>query len=161
MGRPRKNPDADAKVLEMLARGIDADTIAAETGLSKRTAERRIKEHKPTVNAARAPKIKTPPAADSGPPLPASADDIPADASMETLLHFRRIARVSIDAASDEGDLKLLGTLINTAGAVEDRIARRTPRPVDDPNDAPDMVALGREVAERLVKAIDLVTETM
>ena len=170
MGRPPTDlgPDADARIRARMARGESPKKIheaLAKDGLpgvSERTVARRMAALRSQVNAARAPAKPSVVAATpgpAGPPLPDSPDDIPSDASLDLLEHYRRIAKTSVEAASDEGDLKLVAQLINMAGAVEDRITRRTPRPVEDINDQPDMIALGAEVEARFLKSIDMVLE--
>ncbi len=170
MARPPKDlgPNADGLILARMAKGDSPEKVHAALvasgvkDVSVRTVARRMASLRPEANAARSPARKpvaTPPESAAGPPLPDSPDEIPADASVALLEHYRRVARAAIDAASDEGDLKLLGTLINMAGAVEDRIQRRTPRVADDPNDAPDMVRLGEDVHVRFMKAVDMVLE--
>ncbi|HXG70002.1 MAG TPA: hypothetical protein VNJ04_05235, partial [Gemmatimonadaceae bacterium] len=163
-------PDADDRIMALMSRGAspvkvhEALRAAGLPEIGVRTVARRMAALRPEVHAGRRPAVSpvaTPPEGEKGPPLPSTPDEIPADASMAILEHYRRLARASIDAASDEGDLKLVAQLINMAGALEDRIKARTPRPVEDPNDAPDMRALGGEVMERMLKAVDLVTEEM
>ncbi len=137
-------------------------SAAGITGVTVRTVARRMAALRPEANAARSPSRKAvapPPESGAGPPLPATPDEIPSDASLALLEHYRRMARAAVDAASDEGDLKLVAQLINMAGAVEDRIQRRTPRVADDPNESPDMVAMGRLVEERFLKMVDMVLE--
>lgn len=170
MARKRTNlgADADAQILARMKRGESPKKIheafAAGGGpvVSERTIARRMAELRPEVKAARASKRRAPesaPAPALGPPLPETPDEIPSDASLELLEHYRTLAKEAIDTASDLGDLKLLAQLINTAGAVEDRIQRRQPRPAEDINDQPDMVALGKLVEERFVKMVDMVLE--
>ena len=161
-------PDADARIRARMARGESPKKIHAALqadglpGVSERTIARRMAALRSEVNAGRSVSKRpvAPPARPkAGPPLPATPEDIPADASLDLLEHYRSIARSSVEAASDEGDLKLVAQLINMAGAVEDRITRRTPRPVEDINDQPDMVRLGAQVEARFLKMIDMVLE--
>ncbi len=131
-------------------------------GVSERTIARRMAALRPEVHAGRAAAARAAtgqPGAVAGPPLPATPDEIPADASLALLEHYRATAKAAVDAATDEGDLKLVAQLINMAGAVEDRIQRRTPRPVEDLNDSPDMVKLAADVEARFFKMIDMVLE--
>ncbi len=130
--------------------------------ISVRTVARRMAALRPEANAARAKTVKAvaaPPNVTAGPPLPDKPEDLPDDASMETLLFLRSVARESLEVARTDGDIKLVGQLLNSSGIVEDRIQRRTPRTPEDPNEAPDMVALGKSVEERFAKMVDMVLE--
>ncbi len=170
MARPPTDlgPNAEGMILSRMAKGDSPEKVHAylvANGIADvgvRTIARRMASLRPEVNAARAKTAKAvaaPPATGAGPPLPATPDEIPADASLALLEHYRRMAKAAVDAASDEGDLKLVAQLINMAGAVEDRIQKRTPRVAEDPNDDVDMVKLGAEVEARFLKMVDMVLE--
>ncbi len=95
----------------------------------------------------------------AAPPLPASSEDIPEGTDLDTLQHWIDIAKVEGAAARTEGDRQALAQMGRLAASliVEKRKAT-VPEP-PDPNDAPDMVRLGAEMPERLVRAIHLVVE--
>ncbi len=141
---------------------LAALVAAGVTNVSVRTVARRMAEARPIVQAGRAAKAKrvtgvqppTPP-----PPLPQTDSDLPDDIPMATLLYLLEVGREVIEVARAEGDFKAVTSAMNSVGYVEQRIYNRTPREADDPNDAPDMVALGADVEVRFRKMVDMVLE--
>jgi len=109
--------------------------------------------------AAVAVEAVAPPAGE--PDLPRSPDEIPEGTGLEA--YDRELARAErmADGAELEGDLKATGNAGRLVGFLLDAKRKATPKPVADPNAAPDMVALGAEVEARFLKMVDLVLEEM
>ena len=171
---PRQPTDlglgADEQILALMAKGGTMDTIAAalvasgSPEVSPRTVARRMAALRPRLAEARVERreaVGTPPGATAAvsQPLPGSLprtpEEIPARASLAELESLRGRCRQALDDA--DGDLKLIGQLIRVSAALEDQIRKATPRPVPNPNDSPDMISLGGEVAARLHAMVEMV----
>jgi hypothetical protein len=169
-------PEVEAQIAAMLERGGTAESISSALtasgvrGASRATIGRRISERRGPVGSLRAkspsfaqelaalepPSSTPPPAPESDGDLPASDEDIKtADAG--TLDRWLARAEAAGRAAATEGNLTALGAMGRLAVTLQEAKRKGTPIPKPDPNDAPDMVALGAEVAKRLHKMVDLV----
>ncbi len=136
------------------------------------TVGRRMAEMRDDVNAGRVARREAgagvpgpglvrlrPEVSEPEPALPTKPEDIPEGTGLETYdLWLKRAERMADDAEMD-GDLKALGNAGRLVGFLLEAKRKATPKPVADPNAAPDMVALGAQVEERFLKMIDLVLE--
>jgi len=120
---------------------------AGHTGLSQSTIYRRMQE------ARKAP-VRVEPDASDVRPLPATPAEIPGDATVgEIDTWLARIQRLSIVAEAD-GDLSGFGALGRLSATMMEARRKALPPDIADPNDAPDMVAMGKAVAQRLVEMV-------
>lgn len=160
MARKRNElgPVVEQQMVDMLSRGGTAqsifDRLSAQgiTGISVPTIQRRMRELRAGIRS-------------SGPrPVPATSEavrvitaveEIPPDATCNDLDQWiaNVTARGKIAEANDDLDGVVKMGRLYTA-LIEAR-RKATPPPVIDPNDSPDMVALGAEVAKRFHKMID------
>lgn len=163
---PRKRselgPGTEARIVALMRAGGTADSIAAQLGAegvkaSRATIGRRMQELKGKVSAARAERFQAAPPVEAA-PLPPSADDIPEGASLEMLDRWLATAKRMGEIAESEGDLDALATAGRLSVSLLEAKRKATPPTRPDPNDNPDMVKLGGEVAARLHKMIDQVT---
>lgn len=161
-------PAADGIIVGGLSKGHSPEKVhaalvaAGAPDITVRTVARRMAALRPDVLAGRAARreaVALPPETGAGAALPASPDEIPANASLTELDALRARCRKALDDAEMDGDLKLVGQLIRVASALEDMIRKATPRPAADPNEQPDMVRMGAEVAERLHRMVDLIVD--
>ncbi len=95
----------------------------------------------------------------AAPPLPESPDDIPEGTDLDTLDRWLLVAERNGRAAENEGNLQALAQMGRLSASLLEAKRKGAPLPTPDPNEHPDMVRLGAEVAERLLKALDLVVE--
>lgn len=162
MAPPRKKPDADAVIRAMVARGATARQIAAATGIKPRTAARRKEEALAAAKPARAASAKRrPPAAPVepvDPPLPPSPEAIPDGADPGTIDRWIKRAEELAEIASNAGEVDGFVKMGRLSTALLEHKRKATPPTLPDPNDNPDMVALGAEVAARLSAMIDQAT---
>lgn len=101
----------------------------------------------------------TPVAVEPEPAMPTTPEEIPEGTSLETYdLWIARAERMADDAEA-EGNLKEVANAGRLVGFFMSEKRKATPKPVPDPNDSPDFVALGAEVEARLLKMVDLVLE--
>lgn len=93
----------------------------------------------------------------AAPPLPETEDDIPDGTDIDTLDRWIQIAERNGRAAENEGNLQALAQMGRLSASLLEAKRKGAPPIVPDPNDSPDMVKLGADVAERLHKMIDQV----
>lgn len=166
-GRKRTDlgTDGDAIVRAGIARGQSAEQIAGALeasgiSVSPRTIARRVREMRGAVRVSSlTPPVSRPttPSADVDAPLPEDEDAIPDGASVTQLDHWIRQAQTAVDTAEAEGNLPLMGQMLRVAASLAETRRKATPPTPPDPNEHPDMVALGSQVAARLHKMVDLV----
>ena len=99
------------------------------------------------------------PAPESRPELPRTPDDIPEGATLPELQELMTRCKAALSSAEAEDNLPLVGQMIRVAASLAETIRKATPPERPDPNDNPDFQKLGAQVAERLHKMIDAVTE--
>lgn len=163
---------AEKQIAELAAQGIKPAEIAQRLGLSERTVSRRVAALQgPTKPRAsrRAPTSSPTPASASEPDVaPADEDDaeelpdadaIPSDAGLEQIDRWLAKANSAIAKAEAVPNLPLVSNLLRTAAQLADMRRKMTPPPVQDPNDQPDMIALAKQVKDRLHRMVDLVCE--
>jgi DNA-binding transcriptional ArsR family regulator len=169
------NAAAESKIAELAGRGISAAEIASRLGVSQRTVGRRLAALrgplKPRQRAAGPRPAPTPASASEANVEPGDADD-----SEDTPARTLTDEELEQAALGGTGPLdELIRSIAGeyqraTSGPLKQRIAgdylkaldlrrKMTPPPAVDPNDQPDMIALGRRVAERLHRMVDLVCE--
>lgn len=166
MARKRSDygPVVTARIEALTAQGwpayrIAQDPVVLAAGVSSRTISRRQQELRGPVGPRAGSKAMTPPAPDSAPPVPTSPDDIPSDASLPELADLLRRAKALLGEAEAAKNLPLAGQMIRVIASLAETIRKATPPERPDPNDSPDMVSMGRLVAERLHKMVDLVVK--
>lgn len=154
----RKRTQSDAVVQERIvalmraggtAESISTQLAAENVNLSRATIGRRMRELSGRVKKERADALaasKPNPKA----PLPASPEEIPEDADLETLNEWLDTAKRMGRVAELDGDLESLARAGRLAASLLDAKRKATPPTKADPNDHPDMVKLGAEVAERM-----------
>ena len=184
MARKRNDlgPAADAKIRSLMLRGGTARSIfealraAGVKGASERTIARRMKEARAGVNATRAKKFagtppraaakstrppqrgKQPPPPENAEPLPATEEEI-ARADPATLDRWLQTATRMGDAAEALGDLDSLAKMGRLSVSLLEAKRKATPPPKEDPNDHPDMIAMGARVADQLHMLIDKIAK--
>ncbi len=163
-------PAAEAMIRVLLAKGgtVESITAALRAGpaptASSATVGRRMAEVRDAVNqdrAARREPAAEVPAAPLEPDLPSRPEDIPANASLADYDRWIKRAEKMADDAEVEGDLKAIANAGRLVGFFMAERRKATPPTVEDPNASPDMVALGAQVEERLLKMVDMVLEEM
>lgn len=82
--------------------------------------------------------------------LPASADEIPEDASAATLARLRATAEAQLEIARVAGDTNAMGAMGRLLIGIAEHARKSFEPPKEDPNENPDMIALGAQVLERL-----------
>lgn len=97
----------------------------------------------------------------AAPPLPETEDDIPEGTDIDTLDRWIQVAERNGRAAENEGNLQALAQMGRLSASLLEAKRKGAPPVIPDPNDSPDMVALGAEVEARLLKMVDLVLEEM
>lgn len=161
--RTALTPEQDARIEAGIRRGETADQVAAALGgvLSSRTIGRRMREIRGPVTSRAtqrgpegAPPTSRPTSTTS---LPSAPEDIPDDASLTQLDGWIEMAEEAIELARNGGNLPLLGQLLRVVTALAETRRKATPPAKPDPNDSPDMIKLGAEVAARLHEMIDIV----
>lgn len=91
------------------------------------------------------------------PPLPPSADDVPDDADPTTIDRWIEMADKAGRQAEARGDLAGIGAMGRLLARLMSDKAKFAPPEEPDPNDNPDMKALGARVAEKMHELIDKV----
>lgn len=158
---------AEAQIRALMARGGTVESITAAlraggvSAASPATISRRMAEMRGEARGARLAQRQGTMAqpAEPSPPreLPTRPEEIPEGASLTELAELRNRCKAALSQAEDEADLKLVGQLIRVQASLEDLIRKASPPRVEDPNEHPDMVKLGAEVAARLHKMVDMV----
>ena len=182
MARPRKElgDAADAMIRILLAKGgtVESITAALRAGpapaASPATVGRRMAEVRQSVNEGRSERREAvaggsrpalvrlePAATDSEPALPQTPEEIPEGASLADYDRWIVRAERMADDAEVDGDLKAIANAGRLVGFFMAEKRKATPKPVADPNEHPDYVALGAQVEERFLKMIDSVLEEM
>ena len=182
--RTELGTDGDARLVALAGQGWTAKAIADDLkargiNISRSSVDTRVRALRGPVATPRAKAalgfaagLAAAGGAPSEPaptPPPSQPEDLPTEEDIEAavLAGPEAIARALADieagyrrAALGENEAVTArwGSLRLQALALQ---AKATPPAPPDPNDAPDMVALGGEVVGRLLKAIDLVVETM
>lgn len=159
--RTELGPAVETRIVALMRTGKTAEIIAAQlsadgVSVSRATVGRRMKELSGRVVEERA-KVHVP--APPPPDLPASPEEIPEGASLTQLDGWIRQAESAINTAESEGDLALMGTLLRVAASLAETRRKATPPERQDPNDSPDMIAMAKQVGERLHKMVDLVAK--
>lgn len=161
MGRKRNElgPDVEGQILAFMKVGRTAQNIyealAANgvKGISVPTITRRMRELRAGMRSA--PVAASPAATEEE--IPETPEAIPADTPLEILDRWiATVARLGRKAAAAD-DLDGIGKMGRLSASLLEARRKATPPPVADPNDSPDMVALGALVAERLHKMINQV----
>lgn len=167
--------EADALIKTHMARGGSAESIAKAlersgvVGASRATVGRRMRELRGKVRAGRVttkpastpPPLPPEPVVESealvDPPLPASAEEIPEGLSLALLYRLRAKAEAAGEEALARKDLATFGAMGRLVTAVSEAIRKATPPTPPDPNEQPDMLALAKQVRERLHELLDKV----
>jgi hypothetical protein len=131
--------------------------------MSRATLARRMREKRGAVGPpqVQGPRAKPKPAdlAVSGDPLPEDPDEIPEAATVPELTQLLARCNEALRKAEVAGNLPLVGQMIRVAASLAETIRKATPPERADPNEHPDMVDMGKRVAERLHKMVDLVAK--
>lgn len=156
----------DARLRALTRAGGTAVSVSATLRaegwpVSRATVQRRMQELRGKVRPGR-PNAKpqrpvAPVAAPEATPLPSEPEDVPDGASLPELAALLERCKAALTAAEDEGNLPLVGQMIRVAAAITETMRKATPPARPDPNDSPDMVALGKAVAERVHEMIAMV----
>lgn len=169
MGRKRNElgPEVEERIKALIRRGGTAASIEkllkneGVEGISVRTVGRRIREIRGDMKAERARKKKpTSPAPAarskrSTPPLPTTPEAIPEGADLEMIDQWIQMAQRAAREAEVDGNLAGMGQMGRLTTALLEAKRRATPPDAPDPNDRPDMKALGEQVEARFMKMID------
>lgn len=153
MGRKRTElpADVEAEIKARIERNESAETIfaAVHGALSTATIDRRKREYR---NPGTKTKPSRPPAVPEAAEVP---DEIPEGTPLEMI--DRWIARVEKGATAAEaaGNLPALSSLAMRAASLAEARRRAVPIPKPDPNDDPDMKALGEQAEKRFFALID------
>jgi hypothetical protein len=135
---------------------------ASSATVGRRMAEMRAEAFEGRVARRNAAAVAPPaaPVADE-PAIPARPEDIPEGTGLERYdLWIERVERMVVEARLDEDPKTELSAMRQGAFLLDMR-RKAAPPKVEDPNQHPDMVALGAEVEVRFLKMVDLVLETM
>ena len=164
MGRKRIELSSarQAEITARAQRGESLETIAAALGgaVSRSTIDRRLRELK-TGTSPRRPgtpmRIPVPVPI----PKPASAESealpeaVPDGTPLEQIEGWMRRIEAAADKAEQQGNLAAFASLMTRLRAFEDARRKATPIPKSDPNDDPDMLAMGEQAERRLMQLID------
>lgn len=180
-------PAQEAHLLDLMSRGGTVESCTAAlhakgANVSKATVGRRMREMQGKVKERRAervaalakvsraepepdppkkpgPKKRAKPKKTAEPELelPASPAEIPDAADPGTLDRWIETANRMGRIAEDEGDLDSLAKMGRLTAALLEHKRKAAPPPKHDPNDDPDMIKLGAEVAARLHSLIERV----
>lgn len=174
MARKRKDfgTEGERRLESMMAAGEPAERIAEAlcamgVQVSRSTVDLRMRARRGAVQAripvgpsfaaevlALTPAADAPPGDEKG--LPASPEDIEG-ADVGTLDRWLARAEEAGRKAVEAGNLAAIGAMGRLAVTLQEAKRKAEPPPVQDPNESPDMVRLGKEVAERLHRMVDLV----
>lgn len=170
MARKRNDygPDGEALIKAHMARGgtVLSITQALRAGpvptATTATVHRRMKELRHEVHEARLARRReatTDSIDSSGEELPTSPDQVPDGAT--TADYDRWIARAErmADDADAEGDVKAAAVAGRLVGFFMAERRKAAPEPIVDPDDHPDMVAMGAEATSRLERLCEMVVE--
>lgn len=165
----------DAVVKQGVKQGKTAEQIHAtlpkeDAGVSIRTIGRRIKELRGGVRSKRsdaAPSTVPPPApvptsdapSPEAIPVYSKPEDVPEGTSVSELQKLLGTCERARMQAEVDQNWPVVSQLIRTSTMILDSIRKATPVAAPDPNDNPDMVTLGAQVAERLHAMVDLVAK--
>jgi len=139
----------------MLVRGMSANDIARDLGISLTTAKRRVAELKGKVPAEKTARLAAakaaPPSAPSPPSddVPISEEEIPAGATVEQIDKWLKVAEEKANNASALEDPDAHLSYLRIVLALIEARRKATPIPKPDPNDNPDMVEAAALVRER------------
>ena len=160
MGRKRIELSSarEAEIKARAQRGESLETIASALGgdVSRSTIDRRLREAKATTPPKRRPVPLAPPT-----PKPdhiesdALPDAVPEGTPLADIERWMRRIEVAADKAEADGNLAAFSSLMMRLRAFEDARRRATPLPKPDPNDDPDMVAMGEQAEKRFFQLID------
>jgi hypothetical protein len=162
---PRKRnelgPNVEGQIAEFMKVGRTAqhifETLSAQgvRGISVATITRRMREIRAGLRSSRA--APSAPESSEDLDLPESPESIGADTPLEILDQWiAHVARLGRKAAAAD-DLDGIGKMGRLSAALLEARRKATPPPVADPNDSPDMVALGALVAEKFHSMISRV----
>lgn len=163
--------DASSIVRALMASGGTAKSIAAALrakgiDASPATIGRRMKELRGKVRERKRGNAPPPPAPKGRakrapsvpvPPLPTSPDEIEGDTPLETINAWIETAEEIATLAKKDGNLPVIGQMGRLVASLLEAKRKATPPTPPDPNDNPDMVALGAKVAEQMHKYVDFV----
>lgn len=173
-GRKPKGLDAaaESRIGELAAQGLGAPEIASRLGVSERTVSRRVAALRGPLKPRQGSPVPTPPAP---PPSEPEGDDeaLLGDDAPDRTLTDEELEQAALGGVSELDQLiKTIATDYKNAetGPLKQRIAgdylkaldlrrKMTPPEPIDLNEQPDFVRLGKQVAERLHKMVDLVCE--
>lgn len=162
---PRKRNDlgpvVEGQILEFMKVGRTAahifETLSAQgvKGISVATITRRMRELRAGMRSPRS--VPPDPESDTAIDIPESPEQIGADTPLEILDNWiATVARLGRKAAAVD-DLDGIGKMGRLSAALLEARRKATPPVAADPNDNPDMVALGALVAEKFHKMINQV----
>lgn len=174
--RHELTPAGQARFLALMDQGWTAAAIAADLqasgeAISRSTVDSRMRERRGPVATSRAPgatsfardlasasegDVVAAPVLDSG-DLP--TDDEIEDADESTIDGWLARVELAGKQAAAAQNHPLVGMLAARAATLHAAKFRHTPPEREDPNQAPDMVALGGEVWARFERMVDLVLE--
>jgi len=151
---PRKRtvlaPAIEAEIVARTARGESAQTVfhAIHGALSVPTIERRQRELR-NPGAASVPPSSVPTEIADVPEV------VPADTPVEALDKWIALVEKNARKAETDGNLAAVSSLAMRAVSLHEARRKAMPLPKADPNENPDMRALGEQVEKRLFALID------
>lgn len=151
MGRKRVQIDT-SELRDLMRRGATTEDVARHFGCAVSTAHERMKAMRAGVRPV--PSTPAPKAAVAEVP-----DDVPEGASLELVDKWIAKLEAAGEVAEGEGDLKTFATIAAKLVTLLEHRRKAAPPPVEDPNEAPDMVALAEDVRKRLHKLIEQVSK--
>lgn len=160
--RTELGPTLESRIVALMRAGGTADSITSQlgaegVGASRATIARRMQELRGQVKAARAERMAAPVVVEDE-TLPGSPDAIPEGTDLATLDRWLQTAERMGEAAEADGDLQALAAAGRLSASLLEAKRKATPPSRPDPNENPDLIKLGKQVAERLHKMIDQVT---
>jgi hypothetical protein len=164
VGRKRIDlgPAADSQIVARMARGDSAAQLAHDFGVSRPTMQRRMRELRGRVPAARAEntaahraKISPPSAAapPSPPSTPAEPDGdalyVPEDSTLQEIDKWLAVAKERAEHAAASDNAEEHATYMRMIIALIEARRKAAPVPKTDPNDQPDMIEAAKRVRKR------------
>lgn len=161
MGRKRVQIDT-SELRDLMRRGATTEEVARHFGCAVSTAHERMKAMRAGVRPVPSTPARGTPSA--APPAPKAAvaevpDDVPEGASLELVDKWIAKLEAAGEVAEGEGDLKTFATIAAKLVTLLEHRRKAAPPTVEDPNEAPDMVALAEDVRKRLHKLIEQVSK--
>lgn len=137
----KHKPSAGKPTLEKVSTPKRVVTLAAPSAA-------RVSTDKPVV-------VHPAPPAPGADTLPEVPNDIPAGADVALVDRWIKLVEDAAQDARNVDNMTAFASLTAKLVSLLEHRRKVTPIPKDDPNDNPDMIALGEQVWQRLQKALD------